>query len=222
MSNISSLWVNQVFDLDPADELRILCMDRVFGNIQPYELFALMTVAKACHARNVFEIGTFNGRTTRNLAANIGQEGTVYTLDLEPEVELDQLKYDLDDLETSLLLRESVGQRYRETPEAARIVQYFGDSAKFDYSKHHGDMDLVFIDGSHALDYVRSDTENALQMVTPKSGIIVWHDYGDEFPDVREYLNDLAEASEEYDFFHMLHTLMVVAVAKDSKWEIPG
>lgn len=36
---------------------------------------------------------------------------------------------------------------------------------------------MIFVDGSHAYDYVMSDTREAIQMVT-KGGVIIWHDYG--------------------------------------------
>lgn len=35
----------------------------------------------------------------------------------------------------------------------------------------------MFVDGSHAYDYVLSDTDRALDLVDA-GGIIVWHDYG--------------------------------------------
>ncbi len=210
--SIETRWVNQIFDIDPAAELRILCLDRVFGNIQPYELFALLTVVKACGAKTIFEIGTFNGRTTRNFAANVPAGGAVYTLDLQPDVEIEQMRFALDSQETPLVLREAVGSRYQGTPEQSRITQLFGDSGSFDFSPYHQTMDLVFVDGSHSLDYVRSDTENALKMAKPGSGVILWHDYGNEFPDVRQYLDDLAVGNDRFNFYHLLHTLMVVAV----------
>ena len=81
---VQELWVNQVFDLSPTDEIRLIGIDRIFGNIQPYELFALMTIVKSIKAKNIFEFGTFDGRTTRNFALNIPESGRVYSLDLPP------------------------------------------------------------------------------------------------------------------------------------------
>ncbi len=78
-------------------------------------------------------------------------------------------------------------------------------------------MDLVFVDGSHTLNYVRSDTANAFKMVVPDSGVVVWHDYGNEFPDVRNFLDEIAAENSKYEFSHMLHTLMVVAIPRDAK-----
>ena len=62
-------------------------------------------------------------------------------------------------------------------PAAARITQLFGDSATYDWSPHHGRAGLVFVDGSHAYDYVRADSETALRLVQP-GGVVMWHDYG--------------------------------------------
>lgn len=210
---IPTLWVNQVFAVNPEAEIRVLCLDRVFGNIQPYEIFVLLTILKSRQAQQVFEIGTFDGRTTRNLAANV-ESGRVYTLDLPPDVQMDALKYHLDDLESPLILRDKVGARYRNTPEASQVVQLLGDSATFDFSPYHGQMDLVFVDGSHAIEYVTADTVNAFKMVKP-GGVVVWHDYGHEFPDVPEYLDRLSETNTAYHFFHMRHTLLVVAIPRN-------
>ena len=51
-------------------------------------------------------------------------------------------------------------------------------------------MDLVFVDGSHALPYVRSDSAHAITLVRP-GGWIIWHDYG-VWPDVTVGLHELA------------------------------
>jgi predicted O-methyltransferase YrrM len=37
-------------------------------------------------------------------------------------------------------------------------------------------MDLVFIDGAHSEDYVRNDTLQALKMIRPGGGVVIWHD----------------------------------------------
>jgi len=43
--------------------------------------------------------------------------------------------------------------------------------------KPRGPFDLIFIDGSHYYEYVKSDTQNALGCLTA-GGLVVWHDYG--------------------------------------------
>ena len=109
--------------------------------------------------------------------------------------------YELDKLEVDLVLGSKVGWRYKTTPEAGKITQLLCDSAVFDFSDYAGKMDLVFVDGSHASAYVRSDTENAFRLIHPVTGVIVWHDYGNEFPDVKTHLNNLANDRQDLDLF---------------------
>ena len=126
--------------------------------------------------------------------------------------EINYTLYDLDRLEVDLVLGSRVGWRYYQTPDEHKITQLLGDSATFNFSDYLKRMDLVFVDGSHAIEYVRSDTENAFKMICSGAGVIIWHDYGDEFPDVRTYLNGLAENRRDYRFYHFLHTLLVACV----------
>jgi hypothetical protein len=58
-----------------------------------------------------------------------------------------------------------------------KIHQLLGDSATFDYSPYRNSCSLVFVDGSHAYEYVMADTRAAMSMVK-KNGVIIWHDYG--------------------------------------------
>jgi predicted O-methyltransferase YrrM len=101
----------------------------------------------------------------------------------------------MDDLHSQM----EVGEYYfRGTPHADRIQILFGDSAVFDFSPHHGKIDLFFIDGAHSYDYVRSDTENALQCVRP-GGVIAWHDFGRVgLNQVSKYIRELSRKMTIY------------------------
>lgn len=135
----------------------------------------------------VFEIGTYSGRTTYNLACNT--LGIVYTLDLSPTTRDTLLPVEKAD-HAFMGIEDS--QRYWiGKPQADRIVQLRGDSADFDFTPYYKRMDLVFVDGSHAYHYVRKDSESALAMVRD-SGAIVWHDYAPCWPGVVRALNELA------------------------------
>jgi predicted O-methyltransferase YrrM len=145
----------------------------------------LISLCQLCHVLNpkrIFEIGTLRGYTALHLAMNSSPDCRIFTLDL-PKSDLpkgsDKLEVKLrttlmDDLHSQM----EVGEYYFcRTPHATRIELLFGDSAVFDFSSYHGKIDLFFIDGAHSYDYVRSDTENALQCVRP-GGVIAWHDFG--------------------------------------------
>lgn len=158
------------------------------GNVTLLELAILNALVAARQPRRIFEIGTFDGRTALNFAAN-APLATVHTLDLPPAVE-PALPLHSDD---RAFIRRSQGgergRRFRDAPERERIVQLYGDSARFDYGGFAGAIDFVFVDGSHSYEYVLSDSRNALAMAAPGS-LVVWHDYG-EWPGVTRALNDL-------------------------------
>lgn len=73
--------------------------------------------------------------------------------------------------------RSRIGRQFHNTPHADRIRQVYGDSARLDWDRFGSELDLVFIDGCHAFDYVKSDSDNATRRLRP-GGVVVWHDYG--------------------------------------------
>lgn len=124
------------------------------------ETYVICMLAKGMDAKNIFEIGTFEGRTTVNLACNVGEYTTVYTLD----VPQDRSRHDC-------------GEYIREREDLqCKIVQLYGDSTQFDFSPFYNLIDLIFIDGGHGYENVLSDSENAVRCVK-SGGFIVWHDF---------------------------------------------
>ena len=160
------------------------------GNVSLVELLVLTDLVRARRCEQVFEIGTFDGRTTLNLAAALGDRGRILTLDL-PSALADETKFGLAKDEDAFVRKAQSGGLFAGSPQASRIVQLLGDSAVFDYSPYLGQVDLVFIDGSHAYDYVVSDSANALKLLRPSGGIILWHDYTGHWPELTHALNEL-------------------------------
>lgn len=162
------------------------CLPRVWedkqenGNVRISELAILSALAEGCrNGSNLFEIGTFDGRTTLNLALNAPDTCRICTLDLPPD---QATKYALASGERHMVEKAAPGFRYEKYRHLypaviSRIHQLLGDSAAFDYSAYADSCSLVFVDGSHAYEYALSDTRAAMQIVE-KGGIVVWHDYG--------------------------------------------
>jgi len=163
------------------------CLDRKSDtSITPGEACCIGAVVRSTAARKILEIGTFDGNTTLVLAANVAAGGEVVTMDLPPDFEdaqKDLLAF--PDVALNLTPRDQLGRQYRNHPLSASIRQIYGDSAEVDWSRIGGPFDLIFIDGCHSSDYVRSDSENALSQLSP-GGTVIWHDYGmiDEVSDV--------------------------------------
>lgn len=146
------------------------------GNISPLELIVITKLIRYYNARNIFEIGTFDGRTTLNMAANCSQKAKIYTLDL-PKAKLHYTKLPLDHGDRVYICKEITGPRFLGKVYEKKIIQLYGDSATFDFSPFTNTIDFIFIDGSHSCEYVLNDSTKALQLLRNNKGIIVWHDY---------------------------------------------
>jgi hypothetical protein len=183
------------------------------GNVNLAELAVLAQAAAATKpGTTIIEIGTFDGRTTMNLAVNT--RVPVITLDLPSDhIALHELAAG----ERQYVDKPRPGERIRSAAwpwaaDARRITQLHGDSATFDWSEHDGKAGLVFVDGSHAYEYVRKDSETALQLVAP-GGMVMWHDYG-AWEGVTRALEEL-EASRQLGLRHVRGTSLVFWRAKD-------
>lgn len=175
--------------IDAIDVRLVRPLDRTEDtSLDPYELLVLCLIERFVDARKVLEIGTFDGGTTVNLAANIAEGGAVTTVDLPPDWD-GRLQLDVRPELRNVTSRSSVGAQLRDTPEESRVTQVFGDSATLDWERLGGPFDLVFIDGCHAYEYVVSDTENALRHLR-EGGVVVWHDYG--------MMDDVSRAVDEH------------------------
>lgn len=179
-----------IFDFD----IRLSRLKWEFGDISHEDaLILLCLLAKHLDAKEVFEFGTFKGRTTYNLALNLPNEGHVYTLDLPSKqaiaskVQKNEMQY-MNELG---IHKERVGEVFKNSELREKITSLLGNSKTFDFSPYFNRMDLIFIDGGHALDVITRDTENAFKMLKNK-GIIVWDDYGYVYPDVKRFLDRLS------------------------------
>ncbi len=186
--------------------------DKADGNVNLTELAVLNALCQTHQPKEIFEIGTFDGRTTLNLALN--SDANVHTLDL-PAEELDSAG--VIGADKRYVDKPSSGARFTSPPHNAlpcvkRITQLLGDSAKFDFSPWHGKIDLVFVDGAHSYDFVVNDSEVALKLLNPAGGVIVWHDYG-VWPDVAQALKELKEKRPDLPLVHVKGTSLAVSVS---------
>ena len=173
--------------------VHVVEQDAADGNVTGYELLLIAQLAASRAAANCFEIGTFDGRTALNLAANVTEDGRVFTLDL-PAPEADKTALRVAPGDAQFIHKEQSGVRFAGSRWADRITQLYGDSATFDFAPYESQMDLVFIDGAHSYDYVKKDTETALRLLKPEWGVILWHDYGSPWwKDLTRAMNELQE-----------------------------
>lgn len=189
-------WLKSPLPAVPASEiigetsrLTLLEVTQVSGNTSLLEQTVLVRLAEASQPKRLFEFGTFDGRTALNLIAHSPPDAHLFTLDL-PAGKIDQTRLSLEQGDRAFIDKPESGTRFLKTAYAGRITRLYGDSATFDFSPYFGTIDMVFVDASHAYEYVRSDTLNAMKLLRPTGGVIAWHDYSLDWRGVIRALNE--------------------------------
>ena len=163
--------------VEDVDVTALRAFDRSpHASLSSTELLALGAIVRLRRPKRILEVGTFEGNTTLNLAANAPGDAQIITLDLPPDSASDLGLAVPEDMRNKTA-KSLVGRQLHNGRGDPRIRQVFGDSAIIDWGNLPGPFDLVFIDGCHFETYVRSDTRNAITHLAP-DGIIIWHDYG--------------------------------------------
>jgi predicted O-methyltransferase YrrM len=194
----------------PAAEVLFIGVgDGVASGTTDAEAWILAVLAK--HSLHMFEFGTCTGKTAYLWARNSPDEAVVTTLTLAPD-QLDRYQADEQD-KAAAAVRALQASRfthflYTGTEVEGKIEQLFCDSKDFDETPYLGGCDLIFVDGSHAYSYVKSDSEKAYRMLKP-GGIILWHDYNGLRSNTRGVFEYLNEMREQLELVHLRGTSLV-------------
>ena len=178
--------------LDDFTTINFKCLKYVSGNISMTELFYIVMAVSLFRPKWIMEFGTFNGRTTLNMAINC--DANIVTVDL-PRNKKHRTKFPLEDKGNQRGLDESgyVGNKAKlwkgqDSEIVNRITQVWEDSAKLKFGFYKNKFDFLFIDASHTYENCKNDSYNGHKIIK-KNGIIFWHDYGG-WPGVIEALNE--------------------------------
>ena len=174
------------------------CLNVDFGTIRPMEAQVLAAIVAHLQPKTVFEMGTYTGFSTLHLIENAPRDSVIYTLDLPHDKAEVVLRNDLHEAHRDIKnINLNARRHFDAAREGGRVVELFGDSITFDFSPYYGKTDFVFIDANHSYLYVKSDTENALRMLSNR-GVILWHDYDFIHPGVFKLVNEVARDKRVY------------------------
>jgi predicted O-methyltransferase YrrM len=179
----------------PETPIQMLSIAPGHGGMPAQDIYALLRVVRWIKPKVIFEIGTYQGVTTAHLALN--SDAQIHTLDHPREMATNLKSYTPIDA-AAVQVRDQIGRFYRQSNQAGRIHQLFGDSRTFDYQAYYGSADLVLVDACHLYDYVISDSHQAARLLGPR-GVIVWHDFGNSCDMVRA----LKQVSRELTVYHV-------------------
>ncbi len=193
----------QIIPNDSRIPVTFIDYQYIYGNVPIEELVVLAKIVRFFKPKKILEIGTYLGNTTLQLAAN--SKAKIFTLDLPPQVSQKKAPYEILDPQLDVY-PSNPGIKFKKSSYSSRIKQLYGNSIKYNFSKFKGKIDLVFVDGSHHYKYIRKDSINAIQLLSPH-GIIIWHDYSSYAPDVIRVLNDLGR---KLPLIHLKNTRLIL------------
>ncbi len=157
--------------------------------LRPREQVIMNALVRVKRPEVVFEFGTAVGVTTYNLFKNTQDTTQIYTFDWK--------------------IPPTKNPELTELFQNPRVHYIEGSSLTYDFSRFYDSCDFIFVDGGHEFAFVVKDTLNALKMIK-KGGMILWHDFGANFPDVVACINSFAE---KYPIRRIDETTFAVLIA---------
>lgn len=127
------------------------------------DLHLLMTLAGRTACNSYLEIGTWRGESVYNVAKLVPD---CLTINL-PKEEMRLLGFH----------EQYICQHGVLSVKNKNISHLETNSRTFDFGSLQKKFDLIFIDGDHSYDMVRSDTEKVFKDLIKENSVVVWHDY---------------------------------------------
>lgn len=153
-----------LLDLLPDFHMTVRPYSFLEGTSTVMDIALLNSLASRIPDCAYLEIGTWRGESVANVARHAKK---CVSLSLS-ETEIRALGWSEDFIRT-----------HRFFSDGLPNVQHLGhNSLTFDFSSLGEKFDLIFIDGDHTYEGVRSDTRNAFGLLKDDRSVIVWHDAG--------------------------------------------
>ena len=194
----------EITDLLPGFNETIEPFSYLDGGSTPIDLALLKGLAKSKTNCLYFEIGTWKGESVANVAS-VAKE--CVTLNLADK-EMEQMGFDKNYINL---------HRYY-SKNLKNVIHLQANSLTYDFKSLNKKFDLLFIDGDHHYESVKSDTKNAFSILKNNDSIIVWHDYGNTPTDIRfdvllGILDGTPKEKQQY-LYHVSNTLCAIYTTK--------
>lgn len=192
--------------LIPSETIDLELYSFLDGGSMATDLGLLKSLAQSFTNCRYFEIGTWRGESTANVAS---VATFCKTLNLSTE-QMNELG----------LSQEYIKHHDFYSQPISHIEHVKGSSLDFDYQKE-SPYDLVFVDGDHHYDFVKSDTQNVLKYLLHDQSIVVWHDCSispmePRFEVIMAILDSLSE-DQKNRFYLVANTLCGVLLPQPAK-----
>jgi predicted O-methyltransferase YrrM len=163
------------------------------------DLALLKELARNIKDCNYFEIGSLRGESLFNVS-QVSKQCTSLTLS---QAQMKQFNFKPTLLKSANMFNDSL----------KNLTLIEDNSLTYDFSKL-GKFDLIFVDGDHTYEGVKSDTANVFKHLIHDNSIIVWHDYTYTPETVRhEVLAGILDgipASDHNFLYHVSNTMCAI------------
>jgi hypothetical protein len=153
------------------------------------------------------EIGSWRGESIISIMSILPHCNNVTSIGLT-EKEMKEMNFLNEIIEVD-------GLFIKNNIKVKRVLQ---NSTTLDFSSLNQKFDLIFIDGNHRYEAVKSDTINAFKLFKNEDSVIVWHDSGHNFShqknEVIAGILDGANAQQRSNIYRVSNTLCAVYSAK--------
>lgn len=192
----------QLHDLFPGFSEKLESFSFLGGGSLPTDIALLKSLCRKFENAQYFEIGTWRGESIRNVS-DVAKE--CFTLNLSKQQILD------------LGLSEKYADAHAFfSKNLPNVTHLYGDSRTFDYAGLNKKFDVIFIDGNHHFDFVKSDTEKVFKHLIHENSIVVWHDYAYHPEKIRfEIMNAILDGiPKEFqkNVYHVANTMCAVFI----------
>jgi len=201
LSGLPEIELNNLF---PGFSETVDPFSHLYGTSLPIDLAVLKQFAKQFNGCEYMEIGSWRGESLANLSPVCKRCVSISLSDKEMK-------------EIGLSERTIAMQRFfsKDLPNVEHIGS---NSMKFDFSSI-GKFDLIFVDGYHRFEAVKSDTENVFKLLKNENSIIVWHDYTEHYElidwEVFSGILDGTPKGKIKNLYHIKNTLCAVYINKE-------
>jgi hypothetical protein len=168
--------------------IRINVQKHEEGRLYNNEPMVFLSILAVEHPKEVLEIGTFVGYTTKAMAENL-PDSIIHTVDLPPDFSPSQdIKEGPPKDDFHLIAKRVVGREFKGQAVESCIRQHFGDTATINFQEF-GKPTFFFIDGSHTYEYCKQDSEKCLTLCGG-NGTFLWHDCDEYHPGVVKFISE--------------------------------
>ncbi|GAA4038370.1 hypothetical protein GCM10022409_24800 [Hymenobacter glaciei] len=132
------------------------------GGSLPTDLLLLRALARRVPGCRYLEIGTWRGESAANVAEVAAE---VFTLNLSN-----------DEIRALGLPERYIALHGFFSKPLPNVRHLHGNSASYDFAALGGPFDVIFIDGDHRYEAVRTDTTRVFKHLVGPNTAVVWHD----------------------------------------------